>query len=35
VRTIPYVTVIIVLALFGRTRLPEAAGDNYESGEGE
>jgi simple sugar transport system permease protein len=35
VRTIPYVTVIVVLALFGRTRIPEAAGDHYESGEGE
>ncbi|WP_232701572.1 ABC transporter permease [Halobacterium wangiae] len=35
VRTVPYVTVIVVLALFGRTRLPEAAGDHYESGEGE
>ncbi len=35
VRTIPYVTVIIVLALFGRTRLPSAAGDHYESGEDE
>ncbi|MFC6825617.1 ABC transporter permease [Halopelagius fulvigenes] len=33
VRTIPYVTVIIVLALVGRTRIPEAAGDHYESGE--
>jgi ABC-type uncharacterized transport system permease subunit len=35
VRTIPYVTVIVVLALFGRTRLPSAAGDHYESGEDE
>jgi len=35
VRTIPYVAVILVLALFGRTRLPSAAGDHYESGEGE
>ncbi|MFC6725674.1 ABC transporter permease [Halobium palmae] len=33
VRTIPYVTVIVVLALFGRTRIPDAAGDHYESGE--
>ncbi|WP_101297862.1 ABC transporter permease [Halegenticoccus soli] len=33
VRTIPYVAVIVVLALFGRTRIPEAAGDHYESGE--
>jgi len=35
VRTIPYVAVIVVLALFGRTRAPDAAGDHYESGEGE
>jgi ABC-type uncharacterized transport system permease subunit len=35
VRTIPYVTVIIVLALFGRTRMPDSAGDHYDSGEGE
>ncbi|WP_224450092.1 ABC transporter permease [Haloprofundus salilacus] len=33
VRTIPYIAVIIVLALFGKTRLPEAAGEHYESGE--
>ncbi|MFC4356422.1 ABC transporter permease [Halobium salinum] len=33
VRTIPYVTVIIVLALFGRTRIPKAAGEHYESGD--
>ncbi|WP_117591377.1 ABC transporter permease [Haloprofundus halophilus] len=33
VRTIPYVAVIVVLALFGKTRLPEAAGEHYESGE--
>ena len=33
VRTIPYVTVIIVLALFGKTRLPASAGEHYESGE--
>ncbi|MFC7096548.1 ABC transporter permease [Halobaculum marinum] len=33
VRTIPYVSVIVVLALFGRTRIPEAAGEYYESGE--
>ncbi len=32
-RTIPYITVIIVLALFGRTRIPEAAGEHFESGE--
>jgi ABC-type uncharacterized transport system permease subunit len=35
VRTIPYVAVIVVLALFGRTRLPSSAGDSYDSGEGE
>ena len=33
VRTIPYLTVVIVLALVGHTRLPEAAGEHYESGE--
>jgi simple sugar transport system permease protein len=33
VRTIPYITVVIVLALVGHTRLPEAAGEHYESGE--
>jgi len=33
VRIIPFVTVIVVLALVGRTRIPEAAGDHYESGE--
>jgi simple sugar transport system permease protein len=33
VRTIPYVTVVIVLALVGKTVLPDAAGENYESGE--
>jgi simple sugar transport system permease protein len=33
IQTIPYLTVIIVLALVGRTRLPEAAGEHYESGE--
>lgn len=33
IQTIPYVTVIVVLALVGRTRTPEAAGDHYESGE--
>ena len=30
---IPYVTVVIVLALVGRTRIPSAAGEHYESGE--
>ena len=33
VQTIPFVAVIVVLALVGKTRLPEAAGDHYESGE--
>ncbi|MEZ3115521.1 ABC transporter permease [Halobaculum sp. MBLA0147] len=33
VRTIPFVTVILVLALFGKTRIPAAAGDHFESGE--
>jgi len=33
VRTIPYITVVVVLALVGHTRLPAAAGDHYESGE--
>ena len=33
VRTIPYITVVVVLALVGNTRVPEAAGDHYESGE--
>ncbi|MFB6243281.1 MAG: ABC transporter permease [Halobaculum sp.] len=33
VRTIPFVTVIVVLALFGKTRIPAAAGDHFESGE--
>lgn len=33
IRTIPYVTVIVVLALVGHTRLPDAAGEHYESGE--
>ncbi|ACM57002.1 ABC transporter permease [Halorubrum lacusprofundi] len=31
VQTIPYVVVILVLALVGRTRLPEAAGEHYET----
>jgi ABC-type uncharacterized transport system permease subunit len=35
VRTIPYVTVIIVLSLFGRTRMPDSAGEHYDSDEGE
>ena len=33
VQTIPYVVVIVVLALVGRTRLPAAAGDHYETEE--
>ncbi|MXV62443.1 ABC transporter permease [Natronorubrum sp. JWXQ-INN-674] len=33
IRTIPYVTVIVVLVFVGRTTLPDAAGENYESGE--
>ena len=33
VQAIPFVAVIVVLALVGKTRLPEAAGDHYESGE--
>ncbi|MEZ3144461.1 ABC transporter permease [Halobaculum sp. MBLA0143] len=33
VRTIPFLTVIVVLALFGKTRIPAAAGDHFESGE--
>ncbi|MFC6764099.1 ABC transporter permease [Natrinema soli] len=33
IRTIPHMTVILVLVLVGRTRLPDAAGDHYESGE--
>nr|WP_321112886.1 ABC transporter permease [Halorussus salinisoli] len=30
---IPYVTVVVVLAFVGHTRIPSAAGDHYESGE--
>jgi ABC-type uncharacterized transport system permease subunit len=33
VQMIPYITVIVVLALVGRTRIPDSAGDHYESGE--
>ncbi|AEH37386.1 ABC transporter permease [Halopiger xanaduensis] len=33
IRVIPHMTVIVVLVLVGRTRLPDAAGDHYESGE--
>jgi len=30
---IPYAAVIVVLVLFGYTRIPERAGENYESGD--
>ena len=33
IRIIPFVMVIVVLALVGRTRIPSAAGEHYESGE--
>jgi simple sugar transport system permease protein len=33
VQTIPFLTVIVVLALVGKTRIPESAGEHYESGE--
>jgi len=33
IRVTPFVMVIVVLALVGRTRIPSAAGDHYESGE--
>ncbi|WP_338728917.1 ABC transporter permease [Haladaptatus sp. DJG-WS-42] len=33
IQMIPFVLVIVVLALVGRTRLPAAAGDHYDSGE--
>jgi len=33
VQTIPYVVVVVVLALVGRTQLPAAAGDHYETEE--
>ena len=33
IRIVPFVTVVVVLALVGKTRLPEAAGEHYESGE--
>lgn len=33
IRLVPYVTVIIVLAFVGYTRLPAQAGEHYESGE--
>jgi simple sugar transport system permease protein len=33
VRIVPFVTVIVVLSLIGRTRLPDAAGEHYDSDE--
>jgi len=33
IRLVPYVSVIIVLAFVGYTRMPSAAGEHYESGE--
>ena len=33
IRAIPYVVVIVVLVLVGRTRIPQAAGEHYESGD--
>ena len=33
VQTIPYVVVVLVLALVGRTRIPAAAGEHYETEE--
>ncbi|CAJ52568.1 ABC transporter permease [Haloquadratum walsbyi] len=33
IRVIPFVMVIVILAFVGRTRLPESAGEHYESGE--
>ncbi|WP_049896669.1 ABC transporter permease [Natrialba chahannaoensis] len=33
IRTLPHMSVIVVLVLVGRTRLPDAAGEHYESGE--
>jgi simple sugar transport system permease protein len=33
IQTLPYVGVVVVLALVGRTRLPKAAGEHYETGE--
>ncbi|MCF2238519.1 ABC transporter permease [Halobacterium salinarum] len=33
IQVIPYVTVVVVLVLVGRTRIPEAAGEYYESGD--
>ncbi|MFB6133796.1 MAG: ABC transporter permease [Halanaeroarchaeum sp.] len=33
IRIVPYVTVVVVLALVGKTRIPAAAGEHFESGE--
>ncbi|UVE49594.1 ABC transporter permease [Haloferax larsenii] len=33
IQTIPYITVIVILALVGRTRIPQAAGEHYDTGE--
>ncbi|SEV95664.1 ABC transporter permease [Halobacterium jilantaiense] len=33
IQLIPYATVVVVLVLVGRTRIPDAAGEYYESGE--
>ena len=33
IQTVPYVTVIVVLALVGRTRTPDAAGEHYDADE--
>jgi simple sugar transport system permease protein len=33
IRVLPFVTVIVVLALVGRTRIPAAAGEYYDTGD--
>lgn len=33
IRTIPYVTVVVVLVFVGKTRIPSSAGEHYDSGE--
>ncbi|WP_424008684.1 ABC transporter permease [Haloferax denitrificans] len=33
IQTIPYVTVLVVLALVGRTRIPAASGEHYDTGD--
>ncbi|AFK19182.1 ABC transporter permease [Haloferax mediterranei ATCC 33500] len=33
IQTIPYITVIVILAFVGRTYIPSAAGEHYDSGE--